>query len=255
MMSMFWLFFADKGDPLLVKNGPYKPFTFSHMMVVLLSFVLVYMAIRYVRQKEYHTRFIWVCRAYILLVLLDVLRIVWDMYKGHFDIREDLPLQLCGIQMFIIPVALFSSSKIGEYTREFVYSYGITGFLLALILPLPTLYDFPVFHFRSMQSMMYHSFMGFVAFMMPHLNYVPDIRNIRKAYFVLIVCVLITGIVNVLIGSNYLYTAYLPIKFELLPWPSYLPFLFAFALLVGRLPYYAYSFFHEMSTSNVVDIK
>ena len=177
---MFWLFFADKDDPLLVKNGPYRPFTFSHIMVVLLLFVAVYLVIRHLRQKEYRIRFLWVCSAYVLLVLLNVLKFVWDIYTGHFNVKEDLPLQLCDIQMFAIPFAFFSRSKIGEYMREFVYAYGTMGFLLALILPLPTLYDYPVFHFRSMQSMLYHTAMGFVAFMLPYLNYQPNVGNVRK---------------------------------------------------------------------------
>lgn len=127
--------------------------------------------------------------------------------------------------------------------REFVFAYGTVGFLLALILPIPTLQIYPVFHFRSMQSMLYHAALGFIALMLPHLNYRPAVRNVRKAYAVLVICALFTGVVNILLGSNYLYTAALPIRFDLLQWPLYLPFLFAFALLVGRLPYYAYHLF------------
>lgn len=273
---MLRLFFAGKDDPLLVQNGPYRPFTISHIVVVLLLFALVYTAVGRVKQKEYRLRFLWTVRAYVFLVLLNIFRFAWDVYTGHFNIREDLPLQLCGIQMFAIPLALFlqrnegqpmdhfSASniatapnqiwRIGEYMCEFVYAYGTVGFVLALILPLPTLYEYPLFHFRSVQSLLYHTAMGFIAFMLPYLNYQPDIGNVKKAYSVLMVCAVFTGIVNILIGSNYLYTAYLPIEFELLPWPLYLPFLFAFALFVGRLPYHAYAFFHGTCSGDVVDV-
>ena len=162
---------------------------------------------------------------------------IWEARTGQFDLKEGLPLQLCGIQMFAIPLALFSRGRIGDYMREFVFAYGTVGFLLALLLPIPALQIYPVFHFRSMQSMLYHAALGFVALMLPHLNYRPDIRNVRKAYAVLVACALFTGAVNMLFGSNYLYTSALPIPFDLLPWPLYLPFLLAFALLVGRLPY------------------
>nr|WP_276576374.1 YwaF family protein [Caldicoprobacter algeriensis] len=247
-----------------------------HISAMLFLFIVVYIAVGHVKQKEYRLRFLWSVWAYAFLVFLNIFRFVWDVYMGIFNIKEDLPLQLCGIQMFAIPLALLlqrnegqpldysdTSSiaetsrwiwKMGEYMCEFVYAYGTVGFVLALILPLPTLSEYPVFHFRSIQSLLYHTAMGFIAFMLPYLNYQPDIRNVKKAYCVLIICAVLTGIVNMLIGSNYLYTAYLPIEFKLLPWPLYLPFLFAFALFVGRLPYYAYAFFHRMCSEDMVDV-
>lgn len=264
---MFKLFFAGKDDPLILQNGPYRPFTASHIATMTFLFILVLIAVHNVKQKkEYRLRFLWTVRAYVFLVFLNVFRFVWDVYTGIFDIREDLPLQLCGIQMFAIPLALFNQKgsntsashcylcvpentrwiyKVGEYMCEFVYAYGTVGFVLALILPLPTLREYPVLHFRSIQSLLYHATLGFIALMLPYLNYQPNIENIKKAYFVLVVCAVFTGILNALIGSNYLYTAYLPIEFELLPWPTYLPFLFAFALFVGRLPYYVHALFQR----------
>jgi len=274
--AVFRLFFAGKDDPLLLQNGPYRPFTVSHISAMLLLFILIYIAVAHVKYKEYRLRFLWSVWAYVFLVFLNVCRFVWDVYTGIFDIKEDLPLQLCGIQMFAIPLALFLQRKedkmpghfdvsgaaeaskwvwkIGEYICEFVYAYGTVGAILALIIPLPTLQQYPVFHFRSFQSLLYHAVMGFIAFMLPYLNYRPDIGNVKKAYCVLMICALFTGMVNMLIGSNYLYTAYLPIKFDLLPWPKYLPFLFAFALFVGRLPYYAYAFFHRTHSESVMDM-
>jgi hypothetical integral membrane protein (TIGR02206 family) len=245
---MFRLFFAGKDDPLLIQSGPYGLFTIPHLLVVLLLFATVYLVIRRIKGKAYRTRFSWVFCAYVLLVLLEIMRVIWSAYTGRFDVREDLPLQLCGIQMFAIPLALFSHGRIGDYMREFVYAYGTVGFLLALILPIPTLQIYPVFHFRSMQSMLYHTALGFVAFMLPHLNHRPAVKNVRKAYAVLVACALFTGVVNILLGSNYLYTSALPIRFDSLRWPLYLPFLFAFALLVGRLPYHAYHFFSGTCT-------
>lgn len=273
---MFKLFFAGKNDPLILQNGPYRPFSTAHILAMLFMFILVYKTIARVKHKEYRLRFLWCVLAYAFLVFLNVSRFIWEIYIGVFDIKEDLPLQLCGIQMFAIPLALllqrhenkainYSEAsgvletsrciwKIGKYMCEFVYAYGTIGFVLAIILPLPALDEYPVFHFRSLQSLFYHAAMGFIAFMLPHLNYRPDIGNVKKAYCVLIACAALTGAVNMLIGSNYMYTAHLPVEFKLLPWPNYLPFLLVFALLVGRLPYHAYAFFHRTPSENVSDV-
>ena len=78
--------------------------------------------------------------------------------------------------------------------------------------------------------------------MLPYLHYQPNIKNIRKAYIVLLCIALIIGIINILIGSNYLYTAYLPLPKQIIAWPYYIPLLTTFALFAGRVPYYVYFF-------------
>lgn len=237
---MFSLFFASKDDPALIENGPYRPFSFLHIALTLLAFASIYMLIRHARHKNRRRRFIWVCSAYALLVLLNIFRLAWDLVTGEFDIKQDIPLQLCGIQMFTLPFALFDRGKAGEYFREFAFSYGTVGFVLALLMPFTTQFDYPVLHFRNIQSLLYHADMGFIALMLPHIGYRPDVKNVRKADNVLFICIAVTATVNIATGSNYLYTSSLPISFELLRWPLYIPFLGAFILFAGRVPYLAY---------------
>jgi hypothetical integral membrane protein (TIGR02206 family) len=239
------LFFASKDDPSLTENGPYKPFSLLHIVLTLLSFALIYILIRYLKHKKLSVRKKWAWGAYAFLVSLNVFRFVWDLGTGQFDFKEDIPLQLCGIQMFTLPVALASRGKAGDYMREFAFSYGTAGFVLAMLLPLTTAYDFPVLHFRNVQSMLYHTAMGFVALMLPLIGYRPEAKNARKADRVLLACALVTGAVNALWGSNYLYTSALPISFELLRWPFYLPFLAAFIFTAGRIPYWTYGYFQD----------
>ncbi len=250
---MFSLFFASKDDPKLIEGGPYRPFSFLHIALTLLTFVSIYLLIRYVKHKNYRSRFIWMCSAYALLVLLNIFRFAFDMGAGEFDIREDIPLQLCGIQMLTLPFALFGRGKIGGSLREFAFSYGTVGFVLALLMPFTTQYDYPVLHFRNIQSLLYHADMGLIALMLPHLGYSPDMKNAHKADNVLFICVAVTGIVNIAAGSNYLYTSNLPVSFELLRWPLYIPFLGAFILFAGRVPYIAYNFLHNRTFEHDVN--
>lgn len=242
---MFSLFFASKDDPALIENGPYRPFTFAHIVLTLLVFASIYFLVRRLKHKNRRCRIYWVNCAYAVLVILNILRLAWDITAGEFDIREDIPLQLCGIQMFTLPIALQSRGKAGEHMREFAFAYGTVGFALALIMPFSTQFDYPVMHFRNIQSLLYHAALGFIALMLPHLGYRPDIKNAHKADNVLFACIAVTGIINFAIGSNYLYTSNLPISFELLRWPLYIPFLGAFILLAGRVPYLAYSYLHD----------
>jgi hypothetical integral membrane protein (TIGR02206 family) len=248
---VFSLFFASKEDPGLIKNGPYRPFSLLHIALTLLSFAIIFFLIKHLKHKKPSVRFLWAWAAYSLLVSLNVFRFAWDVGTGQFDFKEDIPLQLCGIQMFTLPIALASRGRAGEYIREFAFSYGTAGFVLGLLLPLTTQYDYPVLHFRNMQSLLYHACLGFIALMLSNLRFKPEIKNSYKADRVLVSCVLVTGAVNILTGSNYLYTSALPISFELLRRPSYLPFFAAFIFTAGRIPYWTYNHFQNRSYSRI----
>jgi uncharacterized membrane protein YwaF len=149
--------------------------------------------------------------------------------------------------MFTLPFALFSRGRIGERLREFAFSYGTVGFALGLIMPFTTQFDYPVLHFRNIQSLFYHAVLGYIALMLPYTDtgYRPDIKNAYKADNVLFICVAVTAIVNIAAGSNYLFTSGLPISFDLLRWPLYIPFMGAFILIAGRIPYLAYSYLNK----------
>lgn len=254
---MFSLFFAPKDDPALIANAPYRPFSFLHIALTLLAFASVYFLIRHVSHKNIRTRNYCAYSAYALLVLLNIIKFAWDIGSGDFNIKQDIPLQLCGIQMFTLPFALFNRGRIGEHLREFAFSYGTAGFVLGLIMPFTTQYDYPVLHFRNIQSLLYHSALGFIALMLPHtgIGYRPDIKNAYKADNVLFVCAAITAVVNIAAGSNYLYTSGLPIPFELMRWPLYIPFMGAFILLVGRAPYLVYSYFNKKHSTKAALIR
>lgn len=239
---MFSLFFASKDDPGLIENGPYRPFSFLHIFLTLLVFASIYFLIRHVKHKNHRSRLLWLYSAYALLVLLNIFRAAFDIVTGEFDIKQDMPLHLCGIQMFMLPFALLGRGKAGESLREFAFSYGTVGFVLAIVMPFTTQFDYPVMHFRNIQSLLYHADMGFIALMLPHTGYRPNIKNAHKADNVLFICIAVTGAVNIALGSNYLYTSGLPISFEILRWPLYIPLLGAFILFAGRVPYLAHNF-------------
>lgn len=231
------LFFAPKDDPSILANGPYQPYGLGHILFIILSFLIVYLLIKYVSKKDIKERYKWVYWAYAIFILINLVKWYWNIKMG-FDIKTDLPLQLCSLQIFLIPLALFARGKPGEYMGEFCFAYGGLGFLIAMLAPLTTQFEYPFFHFISMQNLIYHVFLGFIAFILPYLHYQPVIKNIWKAYIVIIIITIITGIINVLISSNYLYTAYLPLPEQIIPWPYYIPLLLAFALLAARIPYY-----------------
>ena len=235
------LFFLSKNDPKLTSNGPYAPYSFGHFIIILLAFILIYFLLAAARHKPQHTRRKWMYTGFGVMVALNAARLAWELCVNEFTWQESLPLQLCGIQMFLIPIALFAKGKPAIYIRECVFAYGIIGFSLAILIPFTTLLSYPLMHFRSLQGMLYHTALGFVCLLLPKTGFSPNVKNANKAFAVLLACAAITGTLNFLIGSNYLYTAYLPLPTQPMPWPYYIPLLAGFAFLLGRAPYHIYA--------------
>ncbi len=128
------MFFLPKDSPELVQNGPYAPYSAAHIIIILFAFGFIWLLLRIVRQKSIGSRLVWVAAVYGSLVLLNILRVFWEVSTGSFDVKTSLPLELCGIQMFVLPLALFSRGKIQTYMREFAFSFGTLGFFFSLYL-------------------------------------------------------------------------------------------------------------------------
>ncbi len=112
------MFFLPKDSPELVQNGPYAPYSAAHIIIILFAFGFIWLLLRIVRQKSIGSRLVWVAAVYGSLVLLNILRVFWEVSTGSFDVKTSLPLELCGIQMFVLPLALFSRGKIQTYMRD-----------------------------------------------------------------------------------------------------------------------------------------
>lgn len=108
---------------------------------------------------------------------------------------------------------------------EFAYLLGIPGALQALLTPDLGLYDFP--HFRYFQVFISH---GLIVLAALYMTLVEGFRPVPKSLLRVLIfsnlyMLVITGL-NLLIGSNYLFTAHKPETASLLdilpPWPWYL---------------------------------
>ena len=232
------MFFAYKTD--LEEGGPYAPFSAVHIAAMLLALLLVAVLIRRLHRAQPRTRHTALIAAAASLFLLNITRLTWELIVGGFDIAASLPLQLCGLQMFSLPLAIFFRGTFGRAMRAFVFTYGTAGAVLALLLPLTTLYDYPMLHFRTIHTFLYHTVLLFGSALLIQCDNAPTIADMNKAYAVLGVCVIVAATASALTGGNYLYTARLPLPTEVLAWPWHLPPLLAFALVAGRIPFWVH---------------
>ena len=127
---------------------------------------------------------------------------IWKLAINDWNIQVMLPLWLCSITAWTMPLLLIWKNK--SYF-EWVYYMGLIGAAMALLQPDLMIYGFP--HFRFIEFFTLH---GAVVVSVIYFTVVEGFRPTWKALpWVILVTNLywaFCALVNSLIGSNYLYT-------------------------------------------------
>jgi len=180
-----------------------------------------------------------------LLVMNQIARHLWMVYHDRWSIQWDLPLHLCSIVVWVSAYMLITKSY---QVFELVYFMGIGGAMQALLTPDAGTYGFG--HFYLWQFFIAHgSIIIASAYMAIVEGYSPTWASIKKVFVWGNGYMVVVTVINLIIGSNYLYTLYKPHVPTLLdylgPWPWYILSVEGVALIVCSLLYLPFLFFPE----------
>ena len=161
----------------------------------------------------------------------------WSVFTGSWNIQQHLPLHICSIASWLTIYVLLTRSY---RVYEIIFFAGIAGSSQVLLTPEAGSYGLP--HFRAIQTLAAH---GLIVIGMIYMTTVEGFRptwsSVWKTMLVLNVYLLLVWGVNLLIGSNYMYTIRKPETASLLdvmgPWPWYLLTAEVLAVLLFSLLY------------------
>lgn len=173
----------------------------------------------------------------LILILNEAAWHLWNLAVGLWTVQTMLPLHLCSVFIYASAIMLVRRDP---HIYEFAYLIGIAGAVQPLFTPDLGMYNFP--HFRYWQTFISHGGIVTAAVYMTVVEgYRPYWRSIGKVILWTNVYLVFVGIVNALIGSNYLFVAHKPPTASLLdvlgPWPWYLLGIEAIGLVVFLLLY------------------
>jgi hypothetical integral membrane protein (TIGR02206 family) len=176
----------------------------------------------------------------VVLLINESLWHLWNWTTGQWTIQTMLPLHLCSLLVFLSAYLLVTRSYA---IYEFVYFLGIAGASQALLTPDAGVYGFP--HFRFFQVIISHGAIITTAIYMSAVEgYRPTWSSIRKVLLGGNLYLLLVGLINWMLGSNYLFIAHKPETASLLdvlgPWPWYILVMEALALVMTLLLYLPY---------------
>jgi hypothetical integral membrane protein (TIGR02206 family) len=211
--------------------GPPHLVVLSLLLLLNLSFVYW----RRIADVSVHARIRYTLA--VILLLNESAWHLWHIATGQWTIQTMLPLHLCSVMVFLSAFMLFK----GHYgLYEYLYFLGIGASIQAILTPDLGIYGFP--HFRFFQTFISHGLILTSAVYMTVVEgYRPTLKSFRNVIVGGNLYMLFVGIVNWLIGSNYLFIAHKPDTPSLIdmlgPWPWYILGLEAIGLLTCLILY------------------
>jgi hypothetical integral membrane protein (TIGR02206 family) len=211
------------------------------LILFLVFFILLYWLRRLSLMKRFGR---WVL--VIILAISELSIIFWSISVDQWDLKFNLPLQLCTISLYLCMYMLvFKCYPI----FEIVYFFGLAGALQALITP-DLLYTFP--HFRF-----FHFFIAHFAIILSILymvwveKFTVSFRSMVKSLVVLNGCAIIAFFVNKTTGANYMFLARKPSNASILdylgPYPWYIFSLELLAFIMFVLLYLPFCYQRKLT--------
>lgn len=217
---------------------PFNLFGTAHLYGLVSIIIYIILIIRLGRHStEKGKQTIRIILAGILLIT-EISWHLWNYFTGQWTIQTMLPLHLCSILVWLsIYMLLAKNSTI----YEFAYLLGIAGALQALLTPDAGIYGFP--HFRFFQVMISHGTLIASALYMTLVEGCrPTPASLKRVIIGSNLYMIAVFILNLLIGSNYLFIAHKPDTASLLDvlpaWPWYI-FIIEFVGLAFIFLFYA----------------
>ena len=222
-------------------GAPFQLFGTAHLvvlgMVLLVNLYIVSVRRKFTELDKHRTR----NSLAIILLLNETAWHAWNYLTGQWTVQTMLPLHLCSVLVFVSAYMLIKRSYA---IYEFAYFLGIGGAIQALLTPDAGIYGFP--HFRFFQGIISHGGIVTAAIYMTVVEgYRPYWRSLRTVAVWGNIYMLLVGLINWLLGSNYLFIARKPDTPSLIdllgPWPWYILSLELVALALCLLLYLPYA--------------
>lgn len=203
-------------------GGPFVLFSTQHLIaigLIILTGVILIVSQRGAGEKS---RNIVRYTLAILLVVNESTWQLWNLYTGQWSIQTMLPFHLCSALVWLSAYMLVTRNRT---IYEFAYLIGIAGALQAILTPDLGQYAFP--HYRYFQVFISHGIIIIAALYMTLVEgYRPTWQSVKKVAIYGNIYLAAVFILNLLIGSNYLFVAHKPETASLLdmlpPWPIYI---------------------------------
>lgn len=192
------------------KPGEYEAcgmFGFEHCFLLILTLIGIKVA---VNSTDISSRNVIKKRIQIVTIcawILEIIKIIFNLGIGNGNnINTYVPLYYCSILLYAGIFSSIGKGKIKRIGDVFLATGGIVGGVVFLILPTTSITTYPIFHYLSLQSFVYHGAMIYLGIIINKSRYI-ELEKKDIAYYaglIGLIC-LISFIINNIFDSNLMF--------------------------------------------------
>lgn len=161
---------------LFAKPGEYEAsgiFSIEHFFLLIITIIGIKVAVNHTDTSNKNVIKKRIQIVTICAWILEIIKIIFNLSIGNGNnINTYIPLYYCSILLY---AGIFSSLGKGTLKRigdVFLATGGIIGGIIFLILPTTSITTYPVFHYLSLQSFIYHGAMIYLGIIINKSQYV-----------------------------------------------------------------------------------
>lgn len=180
-------------------------FTKGHFILLIATIIGIILALKFTANKvetrkaiKRCTIFLWICEIIIIAFKISV--------AGTKNINNYVPLYYCSMMLYSGILSSFCKGSLKRTGDVFLATGGIIGGIVFVIFPTTSLPTYPMLHFVSIHSFIFHGIMIYLGLLINITEYIKlekkDIMN--YAILVGIICIL-AYIINQRFDSNLMF--------------------------------------------------
>lgn len=196
------MFFAKAGEV-----EPCGIFTLGHLILVIIFLVIIAIAVKFTNIKNNETIKKLIQKLTIIMWLFEIVKIIYNsMYAGGLVINKVIPLYYCSLLLYAGILSSIGKNKVKRIGDVFLASGSIVAGIVFYIFPTTSLPEYPIIHFISIYSFLFHGIMIYLGIIINKYKYIILEKKDIKYYSVLILCICILAyIVNYFCDSNLMF--------------------------------------------------
>lgn len=188
-----------------------KPFNYVYfLLLILIALSITVLTIIFKNKSKKAKDILIICIGVFDILLFLVYKICLSQDGYDFVIWKELPLHLCNINMFLIPISVILNNK---YLKSFGFYVAPLGAVMALSFPEVGFYDNSIFLMRNVGYYGTHAIIIIMGVLLLTLGYLKlSFKDIFNLLIIAVILSLAIFVVNIiffkLIGveTNYFYT-------------------------------------------------
>lgn len=192
------------------KPGEYEAcgiFSFKHFFLLILTLIGIKIAINHTDTSDKNVIKKRIQIVTICAWVLEIIKIVFNLSIGNGNnINTYIPLYYCSILLYAGICSSIGKGFIKRIGDVFLATGGIIGGIIFLILPTTSITTYPMLHYLSLHSFIYHGAMIYLGIIINKSKYI-EIEKKDIVYYAELVGVmcLIAFIINNIFDSNLMF--------------------------------------------------